>query len=180
MNVYCITGYPGSGKSTATSYLKDQGIPVISMGDIVRELALQQDDVSSSSEVGKWATSKREEEGDTYFAKQTCEQIQSEYTTDKIVIDGLRSSTELQIFEQEFESVEIIVIDAPFEIRFNRVTNRGRDEEEQNYTKEEFHKRDKQEEGWGLSELIPNADHRIDNTNSIEHLHSQLNSILNL
>lgn len=182
MNVYCVTGYPASGKSTATDYLKDK-IPVIVMGDIVRRLANERAGIPEDKgrEIGEWATEQREIHSQTVFAEETCDIISDEYSEDeKVVIDGIRSVEELSVFEEAFESVTVILIDAPFDVRYKRVVERERDSEESNYTKEDFRERDAQEDGWGLGELVEKADVRIDNTNSLQHLYDNLDSILNL
>lgn len=182
MNVYCITGYPGSGKSTATEYLSDK-IPVVVMGDIVRELAKKNANISEENgrDIGEWATEHREEYGKTVFAEKTCERIQSEYSdSDKLVIDGIRSLQELHVFEQNFETVITIYIHAPFEVRYNRITERGRDAEEENYSKETLQQRDQQEKQWGLDGIVDQADRRIENTDSLEDFYNQLDSVLQL
>lgn len=182
MDVYCITGYPGSGKSTATDYL-DGKIPVVVMGDIVRRLAKEKGGISEKNgrEVGSWATKHREEKGKTVFARETCKVIENTYpNSDKIVIDGIRSLQELEVFKNNFSSVTIVYIKAPFETRYKRITSRGRDSEEENYTKETLRDRDAQEKDWGLNELVNHADECIENTDSLEAFYTELDNLLQL
>jgi len=182
MNVYCITGYPGSGKSTATEYIRGKR-PVIVMGDIVRRLAKEKSNISEDNgrEIGEWATEQREENGQTVFAEETCEIIQREYkTSEKIVIDGIRSVQELEVFENEFDTVTIIYIHTPFDMRYERITERGRDSEEKDYTKKTLRERDAQEENWGLDGIINRADVQINNTDSLQSLYTELDDILQL
>ena len=37
MNVYGFVGLPGSGKSEAAAVARDLGIPVVTMGDVIRQ-----------------------------------------------------------------------------------------------------------------------------------------------
>lgn len=175
-DIFCITGYPAAGKSTATSYLRENDLPVVSMGDIVRELATEQPDISidDGEKIGNWATQYREENGNAVFAEITANRI-AERTESKIIVDGLRTKNELQIFRDHFESVTVIFIDAPVKTRFERVQERGRDSEEQEFTLEEFKDRDKREEKWGLKEVKENCtDIYIENTESIDYLTNTL------
>ena len=182
MNVYCVTGYPGSGKSTATDYLEGK-VPIVVMGNIVRRLAKDRANISAENgrEVGQWATKTRETHGDTIFAEETCSIIQDKYSeSDKVVIDGIRSVEELTVFEQAFEDVTVIYIHTPFELRFKRITERGRDAEESEYTKKDLQKRDEQEKQWGLEGIVDQADVRIDNTDSLSDFYNELESVIQL
>lgn len=177
--VLCITGFPASGKSTATQHVRSEDIPVISMGDIVRELAVSEGGISveDGEGIGNWATAYRAEHGNMVFARETVFRVENT-ETDLVVIDGSRTPKELEIFIEEFDSVTVVFIDAPQEERFKRVTKRGRDGQECNFSFEEFRHRDDRESSWGLGEIKEVADFVVDNTASANHLKWRIGGIL--
>lgn len=180
-DIYCITGYPASGKSTATSYVQESDIPVVVMGDIVRELAVTEGGISleDGEAIGNWATQYREAHGNNIFAHKTVDRVEG-LDNSTIVIDGLRTSQELDVFTDAFEDVTVIFIDAPQEERFERVKQRSRDEQEAEFTFEEFKARDERETKWGLGELKEISSVCIDNTQDIDYLYSRLDEVLSL
>jgi len=177
--VYCFTGYPASGKSTAGEIASDEGYPVIEMGEAVRSRAydaLGKD--ATSEEIGEWATQHREVKSNDIFARYTAESVASE-SSEIVIIDGLRTLNELQVFRNRFETVVLVYVETPFETRLQRIQTRNR-EDEGDYTKENLQERDAREDEWGVKELLKNDhfDIKIRNTGSFEEFKSDIRDLL--
>lgn len=176
--VYCIVGYPGAGKTAGAEVAEDLDIPVTSMGNQVRRRAsevLEED--ADSDDIGEWATEQREKNGDDIVAQWTAEHILG-LQSDKVVIEGVRSVDEVDVFESHFDEVNIVHVHAPFETRLQRLQDRGRDGEEE-FTESDLQNRDDREDGWGVAEMLDTVDAvRLDNTRSFEEFKEEMRSVL--
>lgn len=171
-----ITGYPGSGKSILTSIAEDIGYTKVSMGDQIRKRTrdewsdrLKRAENGESNETpsnvyGTYATEMREKHGRGIVSKWCKEEIVNCETP--VLIDGIRSPEELVSFE-EYISVDVLFIHAPASLRYEWIKTRARDNEDE-FTYDEFMNRDKRENGWGLNELIQDADYTIHNCTELD------------
>ncbi len=181
-----VTGYPSSGKSIVKEIAESIGFKTVSMGDQIRkrtrkdwserlELAENGASDESPSEVyGKYATKMREKHGRGIVSKWCKEDILS--ANRPVFIDGMRSPEERESFE-EYIAIDVLFIHSPASLRYNWIKERARDNEE-NFTIESFISRDKRENGWGLNELIQNADFTIHNCTSKSYFESQVEDTL--
>jgi dephospho-CoA kinase len=98
--------------------------------------------------------------------------------TEKIIlIDGIRSYEEVELFKKEFgDDFILIAIVAPLKIRFERLRKRGKEWDMK--TIEELKWRDKVELGWGTKKSISLSDFVIDNTGTLEDLHKKIDEVL--
>jgi dephospho-CoA kinase len=86
-----------------------------------------------------------------------------------VVIDGIRSLEELQVFKDALGNDFVLVhIHLPEEQRMARVLERGR--EDDTVTEEAFRARDERELSWGLAEVLEEADVIISNTGTKQEL----------
>ncbi len=175
MKVYGITGLPGSGKSIISKFTENEGIHIISMGDIVRKEA---ESLSCSSEVA--AVNLRKQYGNGVFAelcvdeirnlsKETAnnqEQLQNESIEDIYIIEGIRSSYEVDIFRENFDDFKIIAIHASPRTRFERLKKRNRSDNSNDF--DTFLERDRRELEFGIGNVISSADFMIINDDPIQ------------
>jgi dephospho-CoA kinase len=175
-------GYPAAGKSVVADWMNNNGIPVVSMGDRLRERFKQVNEDTlkkefnsndKSSLLGKWATKQREIYGQQIIAEWTYEYIDNNINSDIIFIDGLRSKAELDVFQNNFEDVNVILIQAKRQERLKRIQERGR-EGESEFTIDDLIERDKREESWGLKEVTEEADYIIHNNDSLEEFQDKI------
>lgn len=178
-------GYPGAGKSVVAAWMEESGVPVVSMGDQLRDRFQDQDKdklkkdlgvSNASSLLGKWATQQRDKYGPDVVAKWTSEYIEDYVDSDIVFVDGLRSNKERTLFEDRFTSVYIILVEASREIRLERIKNRGR-EGESDFTAQDLEQRDSREEEWGLSEVVQSVDYEIENEYSMKHFQSRISEV---
>lgn len=175
MRIIGTVGLPGSGKGEAASVARGLDIPVVTMGDVIRE-ACRARGLDPGDHHGEIAVALREEEGDTAIAERSLSLIREALTDhDTVLVDGIRSDTEVEFFEETFGSDFILLaIDAPFDLREKRLEDRKRDDP----SVESLEERDERERGFGMGTAIADADVTIENTQTIEAFHKQIRKLL--
>ena len=122
--IIAIVGMSGTGKSVATSLLKDNfGFDIFYFGGVVLdELKKRGLDVNSENEKTV-RESLREEFGKGVLAKKAS--IAIDNSTSAIILDGLYSFTEYKILKKRyFENFIVIAIHTDKEIRYERLSLR--------------------------------------------------------
>lgn len=160
MILVLVTGMPGAGKSLIAEAAKRLNIPVICMGDIVREKAKERGLPITPEVLNKIATELREKYGADVIAKLTLEKV-SKLNQKVVLIDGVRSWSEVQYFKNKCKDIVIVAIHAPPQERFKRLLSRGRKDDPKTF--EEFVKRDERELKMGIGNVIALADYMIVN-----------------
>ena len=127
MKIIAFTGMPFSGKSVAVAIAKGLNIPIIRMGDLVWEEVEKQGLPINSETVGRTANSMREMYGKEIWAKKTIDKIKSENIDDVLIIDGVRSCEEIDLFKKTLGGDFILIaIHTPEDIRYERALLRNR------------------------------------------------------
>ena len=189
MKVYGITGLPGSGKSIISRLAKNEGVHIISMGDVVRKEAEKQ-----NCSPGVAAVNLRKKYGNNVIAERCVEEIQNHsrdrinnnhtmtkvYKTnnqkqshrkfkkvqqDVYIIEGIRSPFEVNIFRRNFRNFKIIAIHSNPDTRFNRLKRRNRSDDSTDYRT--FLERDRRELKFGIGNVIATADFMLINDGPI-------------
>ncbi|MEM2047392.1 MAG: AAA family ATPase, partial [Candidatus Jordarchaeales archaeon] len=81
-----IVGMPGSGKSVAAQVARNEGLPVVSMGDVIREVAALQGIPPSPENIGRIMIKIREEEGEDVVARKCMSKIDAK-DSDVVVVE---------------------------------------------------------------------------------------------
>ncbi|MEM1545898.1 MAG: AAA family ATPase [Candidatus Methanomethylicia archaeon] len=163
--IICVSGMPGAGKTSIIEPLKNRGIPVIAMGDIIREEATKRGIKPLSENLGKIMIELRKNYGPSIVAKLCLEKI-ALMNTDVVIIDGVRSLDEVEEYKRSFSKVLIVAVHASPVTRFKRLYSRGRQDDPKSWS--EFVERDFRELSIGLGNVISLADYMIINEGSIE------------
>ena len=158
--IVCLTGMPGSGKSTIVSALKAKGIEALNLGDGVRAEAKRRNLEPSGDNLGKLMLELREKNGPGAIAELLTEQIKNSQSK-VIIIDGIRSTAEIEVLKNA-GSVKLLSIEASADTRYKFLSSRGRSDDPK--TKEKFEERDNRELGVGIEESIAIADETIVNS----------------
>ncbi len=175
MRILGTVGLPGSGKGEAAAVAREADIPVVTMGDVIRD-ACRERDLDPAEHHGSVAKQLREEDGPTAIADRTVERL-SDIDERVVLVDGLRSPPELERFREAFgDDFLLVAIEAPFDVRFERAADRGRDDSDGDL--EAFKQRERRESDFGLKDLIERADVSIDNTGSLESYREQIRELL--
>ena len=158
--IVCITGMPGSGKSTIVSALKAMGLETLNLGDGVRAEAKRRNLEPSGDNLGKLMLELREKNGPGAIAELLTEQIKNSQSK-VIIIDGVRSTAEIEVLKNT-GSVKLLSIEASANTRYKFLSARGRSDDPK--TREKFEERDNREISVGLGESIAIADETIVNS----------------
>ncbi len=178
MQVIGTVGLPGSGKSEAAEVARDLGIPVVTMGDVIRQECRDRG-LDPATHHGKIAQKLREENGPGAIAERSLPVIRERLEeAETVLVDGIRSGTEVDIFEDAFGAEFVLVrIAAPDEARAKRLDLRGRDASADEGG-ESLAERDQRELGFGMDEAMDRADVTVDNDGSLEAFHERVRTLL--
>lgn len=171
MQVMGISGMPGSGKSLISEVATERGGIIVSMGDIVREEAKKRGESSKET-----ARNLRIEHGEYIVSELTIKKIkklQEEGTENLILVEGIRSHHEVEMFKENFDEFIILSIFASPQTRFLRLKKRMREDDSQDF--EGFRKRDEQELGFGIGNVISLSDKLIINESDLESCYKKIN-----
>ena len=164
-----VCGMPGSGKGEFARIIADNGIPVRSMGDMVRAEVERRGLTGSPTVFGEVAADLRAKHGDDILAKRLADEVSKLMLVHPIVlIDGMRGTAEYAMFSSRWgANFTSIAIMANQDVRFERIQKRGRPEDGD---RQQFQIREDRESGWGLNSLIAQADYSITNESSLTEL----------
>lgn len=169
----CVTGMPGSGKEMFLEMAEKRGLPVIRMGDVVREEATRRGIDLTDADVGGMADREREAHGTDIWARRTLDRIE----TDRVVIDGLRSLQELDVFAGRFtDDLVLVAVHASPGTRYRRIAQRGRQDDIA--SEAALGARDRRELQWGLGGVIALADEVVVNEGNLAEFQAQVAAIL--
>ncbi|RJX50084.1 AAA family ATPase [Halonotius pteroides] len=179
MHIFGTVGLPGSGKGEFADVARNAGVPVVTMGDVIRQACRDRgrDPAAAHGEVAKAI---RDEHGPAAIAERSLPHIREHLAdddTDTVVVDGLRSMVEVEAFTDAFgDGFSIVSIEAPFDLRAERLGNRGRDGTDTDL--EALRRRDERELGFGMGDVMDVADYRIENTDSLDDFRVEARKLL--
>jgi dephospho-CoA kinase len=161
--IVAVAGMPGSGKSLVINVATQSGYAVVVMGDEVREEATRQKMAPTPENIGKIMLELRQREGEAAVAKRCLSKMEANSKA-KIVVDGIRSLSEVEEFKNRFRKVTLLAVHSSPETRFQRLYNRQRSDDSRNWTI--FQERDLRELGVGLGNAIAMSEYIIVNERS--------------
>jgi len=155
-----LVGMPGAGKSVVVNVARASGYGIVVMGDAVREEAQRRRLEPSPENLGKIMLDLRQKEGNNVIAKRCFSKIENT-KENKIIVDGIRSPSEVEELKKHFPKFSLIAIYSSPETRFKRLFCRQRTDDPKNW--KVFHERDQRELSVGLGEAITMAEYKIVN-----------------
>ena len=178
MTVFGIVGLPGSGKSEAAAVARELDVPVVTMGDVIRQ-ACRDRGLDPATHHGEVAKALRAENGPAAIADASLPHIEGELENNEhVVVDGIRSDVEVERFRDAFgEDFLLVSVEAPFETRAERLDLRGRDAGAEDGG-ESLQERDERERGFGMDAAIEMADVTIENVDSLGAFQERIEALL--
>lgn len=180
MRVIGTVGLPGSGKSEAAAAARERGVPVVTMGDVIRAECEERGLEITEANMGRVADDLREQGGPAAVAERSLplvRQVARNRDVDTVLVDGIRSGAEVDHFEEAFgEDFLLVHVAVPFETRLERVRERGRDRTAEDEA--DLRERDARERGYGMDEAIERADVTVQNTGSVEAFHDRIHTLI--
>lgn len=181
MKVLGLLGMPGSGKTTALKSLEDRvdhDFSGLKMKDVAaKEFNKMQEngleyfpkemrgtiksndlvdeatpDGRLGDEIANWVDFVLSING-SYFAEEAKTKIQGMTETDVVVVDGIRSVSDVENVMEAADVFRLVYLQTPFHTRLERLKDRGREGEE-DIDAQYLLKRDKQEFSWGIDEIL--------------------------
>jgi len=191
MKIIGVTGLPGSGKSVVSRAAKKLDIPLVRMGDVIREEAKKR-----NQKTGDVAVELRKEYGEFVVAER-CVEIIKTYIASKspslennsrnrsrikvpkcdiYMIEGIRSPYEVEIFKKNFNEFKVIAIHSTPNTRFKRLKRRMRPDDSREES--DFKLRDQRELNFGIGNVIATADYMVVNEGPLKKIKNIIRSIL--
>ncbi|HTX44393.1 MAG TPA: AAA family ATPase [Methanocella sp.] len=178
MKVIAFVGMPGAGKTEASNVAREMGIPVVVMGDVIREEVGKRGLPPTDENIGAIANLLRKEEGMDAIARRCIPMIMAlEGKAAVVVVDGIRGIAEVEGFKKAFDdNFTLVKIDAPFELRLERLKGRGRSDDVGSV--EWLKRRDERELSWGMGKAMDEANESVTNLDPIQRFKDEIRSIL--
>ncbi len=165
--IVCITGMPGSGKSTAAKILDEEGFRIIEMGTFVRELMKEKGIRIDSDSLRIFSTALRKRHGPAAVAKLAAKAART--AKGDVAIIGIRSPSEVNSLRRALGSRALVVaITTPTKERYSRIEARQRGDDSS--MRAGLEKRDRIEKGWGIDRAISMADIVVSNAGTRKEL----------
>jgi dephospho-CoA kinase len=175
MIVIGAVGFNGSGKDALIEYLEEEhGIPMFSMGDLVRAMAAERGVRPTRSNLHEISQQVMGHYGADVFAKKLIARF-GERSWDAVGITGIRTPADVRAFRDNFggDFVLVHVRVSDSRTRFERVQRRDETRDPENYAR--FLRQDQEEkELFHIEEAIQQADITIDNDGALEAFHRKI------
>ena len=175
-----LTGKNASGKGEVANYLKAKGFAYFSLSDELREEARGKGVETTRENMIKLGNQLRDEFGAEYLASKINNKIKKN-EKDNFVVDSIRNLGEIEELRKNKNFI-LVGVDAPVELRFKRVMERGRAGDAKSL--EEFKELEERENlknktGQQLDECLKAADKLIINGGSLEELYDKVDRLIN-
>ncbi len=170
-----VTGMPGSGKSLVVETAQEAGYAVVTMGDVVREETVKRHLELTPANLGKVMLELRAVKGDSVVAQKCVPKIERTQN-EKVIVDGLRSYVEAEVFSKHFANFVLVTVHASPQTRFERLSTRGRSDDPKTW--EVFKERDMRELGVGIGNAIAMAEHVIINDDTKERAKAKATEVM--
>ncbi len=170
-----LVGMPGAGKSLAVEAAQENNYSVVAMGDVIREETRKRKLDLNPENVGAVMLDLRKTKGADVIAEECVSRIEQTQGR-KILVDGLRSMDEAEVFKTRFPTFRLLAVHASPETRFIRLKARGRSDDPTNW--EVFRERDLRELSVGLGNAIALADYMVTNEGHKEDLKARVADVL--
>lgn len=173
-----LTGKNGAGKGEVAKFLKDRGFCYHSLSDALREEAQKEGLPVTRDNLIALGNRLRSEHGPGVLAEKIFARLDPEKN---YVIDSVRHPSEVQVFRRR-RDFALLCVEAPTKVRFERLQQRGRENDPVNY--EQFEKLEAKEaksatgSDQQLDQAIGVADKVVANDGALEAMHEKVKQIL--
>jgi len=174
-----VSGRNGAGKGEVVSYLADHHYRALSLSDVIRdELAKEGVEPTRAAMLDK-GTALRAESGPGALALRLIDRL---VPGRDYAIDSIRHPAEVEALRESGHGFRLVWVDAPLEVRFERMKTRGRPGDP--VDPETMRRVEAREAGGGgaagqqLDAVAELADFVIENDGDLDALHEKLEAVL--
>ncbi len=170
-----LTGTNGAGKGAVALFFENEGYAYFSLSDLIREELKKRGEELARNNLIKMGNQLRKSKGSDILAKCIIKRLEG-----KAVIDSIRNPKEIEYLQSQKNFI-LLAIDAPVELRYERIKKRGRNESAstlEEFIKKEAEEMTNREKGQQLQNCIKMADNIIINDGSLEELYRKLEEYL--
>lgn len=170
-----LTGTNGAGKGEAAAFFKKKGYVYFSLSDLLREELQKKGKQVTRDNLIEIGNNLRKKFSPDILAKRVMKKIKS-----IAVIDSIRNPREIEYLKKQKNFI-LLSLDAPVELRYERVKKRGRDESAttlQEFIEKEANEMTKQEKRQQLQNCMKLADYSVINDGTLENLHKKLEKLV--
>lgn len=175
-----ITGTIGAGKDTAAHFfVSEKKLTHISLSDMLREETARRKLPQTRENWYAVGQDLRKQEGSDVLAKRAYDKIQ-QGAMQQVLVTSFRHPDEVAVFQNADVLFVLVLIDAPIELRYERITKRGNDADQISF---EIFKRQEEKELHGdgielqMQAVYDQADYTVMNDQGVEKLYAQLEDI---
>ena len=179
-----LTGKNASGKGEAANYLKSKGFIYFSLSDIIREEATKRGLEHSRDNLINLGNELRKNFAPNYLAAQInikIKEILKNNPKQNFAVDSIRSPFEAKELMKN-KNFTLVGIDAPIEIRFERLLERSRIGDAktlEDFKKQEERENLKSESNQQLDETFRLSQEIIINSGTLDSFHMKIDDLLN-
>lgn len=172
-----ITGEIASGKGTIAEYLiKEHRATSHRFSTSLRDVAKRMHLKESRENLQKISTLFRENFDDNLLSMVIYKDVEGD-DNELIVIDGVRRMADIE-FLKKLPGFKLVYVDADMKTRYERITKRGENSDDNTKTFEEFEKDHQREAELQIKDLKEKASVVIDNNGTFEDLYKQVDNIV--
>lgn len=174
-----LTGYFGAGKGETAVYLKTKGFTYHSCSDYLRGELEKLGKPKTIENLISLGNELRVKHGAGIIAQRLIDESKKKHEK-LVVVDSLRHPEEIAVLKESGDFV-LLSLDAPIEMRYERIKSRGRPEDRMSY--EEFCRQEElQLTGQGSQAQLlacrKLADYNVVNDSTLTELHQKIDDIL--
>jgi dephospho-CoA kinase len=170
-----VVGMPGSGKSVVSDLARDLGLPVVVMGDVVREEVNRRGLLLTPENVGEVMLEIRTNFGDVVVAERCLPRIEG-YDSSVVLIEGIRSWKEVDFLKEKCPKFQLVAVHSSPETRLKRLRRRMRSDD--SHDRDLFDERDRRELKVGIGSAMAIADHLFVNEGRLETFKDEVKAFL--
>lgn len=172
-----IAGEIAAGKGTVAKYLiKKHKASTHRFSTALRDVAKRMYLEESRENLQKISTMMRENFSEDVLSIVIYKDVKND-DNQIVAIDGVRRMADIE-FLKKIPDFKLAYIDTSMENRYERITKRGENVDDNNKTFEKFQKDNEHEAELQIKDLKDKADFVIDNNGTIEELYAQIDKIV--
>lgn len=173
-----LAGEIASGKGTFAKYIvENKNGSSHRFSTMLRDVAQRMYLEENRENLQKISTMLRDNFGSDILSKTIYHDVDND-SHEIIAIDGVRRFGDIE-FLKKLNGFKLVYIEADMEKRFERITQRGENADDNSKTLKEFKKDHEKEAESEIRDLKEKADFVVDNNGSFEDLYKQIDDIVN-